>query len=178
MYKMMSFFLNDVLKHIDKAGNLPVRANDKRGDVFIGYFQQTDKLALCYRGEMFFVLPDEFQIFNPPQCGLTDFGMLGGKLQHQCRFSVNKRLLHPNGKTVLQEIVSIHDEAPNIFSRGPINERVYYDKAYIQEKYAKWLEELSDYYGGQTELWTDGLGMFTLLRTNGDVIAVVLEVRI
>lgn len=176
MYKMMSFFLNDVFKHIDKAGSLPVRSNDKRGDVFVGYYRKEDlrkdKVVFCYRGEMFFIPPDEFQIFEPPMYRLgphfsaLDFGQV-----FECRFSGNRRL-HSNGKTILREIVSIHDEAPKIFTKEP------YDTAYIQDKYAGWLEELSDYYGGQTELWTDGRGAFTLLRTNGDVIAVALEVRI
>ena len=178
MYNMMSQFLKDVFKHIDKAGSLPVRANDKRGDVFIGYIKDLDKMVLCYRSEMFFVPPDAFQIFDSPMYRLgTNFSALNFGKRFECRFSGNK-VLHSNGKTVLREIVSVESKELNIFSKESGIRRVHYDKAYMQDKYARWFEELSDYYGGQTELWTDGRGTFSLVRTNGDLIAVALEVRI
>lgn len=181
MYKMMGFFLNEMCKSIEKTGRAPVKSLD--GDVFIGQFGKL-KMAMCYQGNFFFVVPENFQMFDASlyQQG-PEFSALSFQEAHEVWFN-GKKMLHPtNCKVTLREIESAHQEAPNVFRRIRVNpdntrEVIAYDKAYINEKFAGWMDCLSDYYGGQTYMTTDGKGAIVLRRTNGDLIAVALEVRI
>lgn len=174
MYKTIGFFIQDILKSIEKTGRLPVRAHDGK-DVFMGHFKQ--KACVCYRGEFFIVLPEAYQIFKEEYMLGPDFGALGFTGDSEICFTCVRS--HPkDNKKMLREIVSTHDEAPMIFTRKTANGVARFDKAYIQDKYAKWMEDISAYYGNMTELVTDGHGAIVLKRVNGDVLAVALEVRI
>ena len=175
MYKTIGFFIQDILKSIEKTGRLPVRAGEGK-DVFIGHY--INKACVCFRGEFFMVLPKASQIFQEEEYMLgPDFGALGFSGDSEVCFTCVRS--HPtDNKKMLREIVSTHDEAPMIFTRKTKDGAARYDKAYIQDKYAKWMEDISAYYGNMTELVTDGHGAIVLKRVNGDVLAVAMEVRI
>ena len=174
MYKTIGFFMQDILKSIEKTGRLPIRAHDGK-DVFMGRFG--DKACVCYRGEFFMVLPEAYQIFKPEyECG-PDFGALGYTGDSYIRFQGVRS--HPtNNKIMLREIMSSSETLTEIFTRKTADGVKRFDRAYIRDKYAKWMEDISAYYGNMTELITDGHGAIVLRRVNGDVLAVALEVRI
>lgn len=173
MYKTIGFFIQDILKTIEQTGRLPVRAHDGK-DVFMGHFK--DKACVCYRGEFFMVLPEAYQIFKPEYELGPDFGALGYTGDAFVTFQGVRS--HPtDNKKMLREVVNATD-CPGIFRRRKGDGVECYDTAHIQDKYAKWMEDISAYYGNMTELVTDGHGAIVLRRVNGDTLAVALEVRI
>lgn len=181
MYKMMGFFLNEMCKSIEKTGRAPVKTLD--GDVFVGQFGKL-KMAMCYKGNFFFVVPENFQMFDASlyQQG-PEFSKLSFQDSDDYELIFGKKILHPKqDKVTLRSIVSSDESHPDIFVRK-FNEAgalvtVKSTVAYINEKFAGWMDCLTEYYGGQTYLTTDGKGAIVLRRTNGDLIAVALEVRI
>ena len=183
MYKMMGFFLNEMCKSIEKTGRAPVKTLD--GDVIIGQYGKL-KMAMCYKGNFFFVVPENFQMFDASlyQQG-PEFSRLSFQEANDYELIFGKKILHPKqDKVTLRSIVSADESHPDVFTKtvsySETGERatVKYNTAYINEKFAGWMDCLSDYYGGQTYLTTDGRGAIVLRRTNGDLIAVALEVRI
>ena len=181
MYKMMGFFLNEMCKSIEKTGRAPVKTLD--GDVFVGQFGKL-KMAMCYKSIFFFVVPENFQMFDASlyQQG-PEFCNLSFQEANDYELIFGKKILHPKqDKVTLRSIVSADESHPDIFVRM-FNEAgatvtVKSNVAYINEKFAGWMDCLTEYYGGQTYLTTDGKGAIVLRRTNGDLIAVALEVRI
>ncbi|MBP5410818.1 MAG: hypothetical protein J6Y26_02795 [Lachnospiraceae bacterium] len=174
MYKTIGFFIQDILKSIEQTGRLPVRAHDGK-DVFMGHFK--DKACVCYRGEFFMVLPEAYQIFKPEYELGPDFGALGFTGDSAIRFQGVRS--HPSdNKKMLREIMAASETFTEIFTRETADGVKRFDRAYIQDKYAKWMEDISAYYGNMTELVTDGHGAIVLKRVNGDTLAVAMEVRI
>lgn len=174
MYKTIGFFIQDILKSIEKTGRLPVCAGENK-DVVIGHFKH--KACVCYRGEFFMVLPEAYQIFKPEYELGPDFGALGISGDSEIRFQGVRS--HPtNNKKMLREIMATSETLTEIFIRKTKDGVKRYSTAYIQDKYAKWMEDISAYYGNMTELVTDGHGAIVLRRVNGDTLAVAMEVRI
>lgn len=174
MYKTIGFFIQDILKSIEKTGRLPVRAGENK-DVFMGHY--INKACVCYRGEFFMVLPDAYQIFKEEYMLGPDFGALGFSGDSSIRFQGVRS--HPtDNKKMLREIMATSETLTEIFTRKTADGVKRFDRAYIQDKYAKWMEDISAYYGNMTELVTDGHGVIVLQLVNGDVLAVALEVRI
>ena len=174
MYKTIGFFIQDILKSIEQTGRLPIRAHDGK-DVFMGHFK--DKACVCYRGEFFMVLPEAYQIFKPEYELGPDFGALGFFGDAVIRFQ--GVCSHPkDNKKMLREIMATSETRTEIFIRNTKDGVKRYNTTYIQDKYAKWMEDISAYYGNMTKLVTDGHGVIILQRVNGDVLAVALEVRI
>lgn len=178
-YKMIGGFLQDMCKYIEKHGRPCVRAHDLDGDVFIGQYGKL-KMVFCCKGEFFFVVPENFQMFD------ASLYQQGPDFANLFRSSDMKYTLHMRGlrshptqpKKLLREIVSADETDKDIFRYRNANGFEYRNIGFIQNKYAKWFECLDEYYGHMTELVTDGTGVCMLRRVNGDLIAVVLEVRI
>ena len=175
-YKMIGGFLQDMCKYIQKHGRPCVRAHDLDGDVFIGQYGKL-KMVFCYKGEFFFVVPENFQMFDASlyQQG-PDFSNMKWDARYLVHFlGVRSHPVQP--KKLLREIISADETDKDIFRYKTKDGEEFRSIGFIQEKYAKWLETLDAYYGHMTEIAVDGRGAVVLRRVNGDLIAVALEVR-
>lgn len=180
MYNMMSQFIKDLFKYSQKYGRLPSKSHGSINDVFMGSYNE--KPVFCYRGEFFFVVPEVFNIFDK---SIYQTGPIFSNLKYDGDLPVafDGVVSHPtDAKKLLRRVQSSDHDVTAIFKRKVSKDGTrmteYFSIAFIQDKYAKWFETLDAFYGHMTELVTDGNGAIVLKRTNGDLIAVALEVRI